>query len=100
MCVCDASRGGGAGLIYIFLRRKKKNKTSKEPERTNKKKRKKMLGWARSRELITIYQVEDMSIDTLPYSGLSERIFVQREMKYYFCAVIGVLSLLREFTPR
>ena len=24
----------------------------------------------------------------------------RQQMKYYFCAVIGVLSLLRKFTPR
>ena len=87
---------GVGRVFYLFFPPLKKEKENKEPERTNiKKTKKKMVGWTRSRELL-----EDMRIDTLPYSRLSERVLVLREIKYYFRAVIGVISLLRKFTPR
>ena len=75
--------GVGRVLYIFFSAEKKKKTTTKNQKEQIKKNEKKTLGWARSRELITTYQVKDMSIDTLPYSGLSERFFVLREMKYY-----------------
>ena len=35
-----------------------------------------------------------MSIDTLPYTGLPERIFVLREMKYYLVLLCGNWGLI------
>ena len=53
MCVCDASGGGGAGLLFIFSSVEKRKRKQRTRKNKYKKTKKKILGWTRSRELIT-----------------------------------------------